>query len=189
MHEPVSSTYPPRAGRGRAGALEEVGAPYDVRLVSFEAVKQPAHMALQPFGQIPTYEEGELVLFESGAIVLHIAERHSGLLPHDADVMLDPRSNTLLFGDGRRGLTAPKDSRVFVRFATTLGAAGNLESGSITGTAPSLRNWLLFQPALSTQAEKPAQADVEPILKVKQDTAWARLRPTLWSAQDALMSP
>ena len=66
-------------------SLEEVGAPYDVRLVSFEAVKQPAHMALQPFGQIPTYEEGELVLFESGAIVLHIAERHSGLLPHDAD--------------------------------------------------------------------------------------------------------
>ena len=66
-------------------ALEEVGQPYDVRLVSFEAMKQPAHLALQPFGQIPTYEEDGLVLFETGAIVLHIAERHAGLLPHDAN--------------------------------------------------------------------------------------------------------
>lgn len=66
-------------------ALEEVGQPYEVRLVSFEAMKQPAHLALHPFGQIPTYEEGDLVLFESGAIVLHIAERHAGLLPDDAD--------------------------------------------------------------------------------------------------------
>ena len=66
-------------------ALEEVGQPYDVRLVSFPAMKEPAHLALNPFGQIPTYEEGELVLFESGAIVLRIAERHAGLLPKDAD--------------------------------------------------------------------------------------------------------
>jgi glutathione S-transferase len=66
-------------------ALEEVGQPYDVRLVSFRAMKEPAHLALHPFGQIPTYEEGGLVLFESGAIVLHIAERHAGLLPGDAD--------------------------------------------------------------------------------------------------------
>ena len=66
-------------------ALEEVGQPYDVRLVSFKAMKEPAHLALNPFGQIPTYEEGNLVLFESGAIVLHIAERHAGLLPQDAD--------------------------------------------------------------------------------------------------------
>ena len=66
-------------------ALEEVGQPYDVRLVSFSAMKQPAHRALHPFGQIPTYEEGDLALFESGAIVLHIAERHSGLLPGDAN--------------------------------------------------------------------------------------------------------
>jgi glutathione S-transferase len=66
-------------------ALEEVGQPYEVRLVSFEAMKQPAHLALHPFGQIPTYEEGSLALFESGAIVLHIAERHAGLLPDDAD--------------------------------------------------------------------------------------------------------
>lgn len=66
-------------------ALEEVGQPCEVRLVSFDAMKQPAHLALHPFGQIPTYEEGDLVLFESGAIVLHIAERHAGLLPDDAN--------------------------------------------------------------------------------------------------------
>jgi glutathione S-transferase len=65
-------------------ALEEVGQPYAVRLVSFRAMKEPAHLALHPFGQIPTYEEGDLALFESGAIVLHIAERHRGLLPVDA---------------------------------------------------------------------------------------------------------
>src|SRR5687768_4622450 len=66
-------------------ALEEVGQPYEVRLLSFKAMKEPAHLALHPFGQIPTYEEGDLVLFESGAIVFHIAERHSGLLPDDAN--------------------------------------------------------------------------------------------------------
>ncbi|WP_372013829.1 glutathione S-transferase family protein [Pseudoxanthomonas sp. 10H] len=67
-------------------ALEEAGQPYDVRLLSFEALKQPAHLALHPFGQIPTYEDGGLVLFESGAIVLHVAERHPGvLLPAAAD--------------------------------------------------------------------------------------------------------
>jgi glutathione S-transferase len=65
-------------------ALEEVGVPYEVRLVSFAAMKQPAHRALHPFGQIPTYEDGDLVLFESGAIVLHLAERHAGLFPADA---------------------------------------------------------------------------------------------------------
>jgi glutathione S-transferase len=65
-------------------ALEEVGQPYDVRLVSFKKMKEPAHLAIHPFGQIPTYEEGDLALFESGAIVFHIAERHSGLLPDDA---------------------------------------------------------------------------------------------------------
>ena len=54
-------------------ALEEVGQPYEVRLVSFSAMKEPTHRALHPFGQIPTYEEGQLVLFESGAIVFHIA--------------------------------------------------------------------------------------------------------------------
>ncbi|WP_437676782.1 glutathione S-transferase family protein [Sorangium sp. So ce131] len=66
-------------------ALEEVGQPYEVRLVSFRAMKEPAHLALHPFGQIPTYEEGDLTLFETGAIVLHIAERHAGLLPDDAN--------------------------------------------------------------------------------------------------------
>jgi len=66
-------------------ALEEAGQPYEVRLVSFAAMKEPAHRARHPFGQIPTYEEGDLVLFESGAIVFHIAERHAGLLPVNAN--------------------------------------------------------------------------------------------------------
>ena len=66
-------------------ALEEVGQPYEVRLVSFSAMKESAHRALHPFGQIPTYEEGDLALFESGAIVFHIAEHHAGLLPGDTN--------------------------------------------------------------------------------------------------------
>ena len=66
-------------------ALEEVGQPYDVRLLSFDEMKEPARRALQPFGQIPTYEECDLVMFESGAIIHHIAERHAGLLPDDAN--------------------------------------------------------------------------------------------------------
>jgi glutathione S-transferase len=80
----------PDRGRGLARdmqvrwALEEVGQPYDVRLLSFDEMKQPAHLARHPFGQIPTYEDGDLALFESGAIVLHIAERYPGLLPADA---------------------------------------------------------------------------------------------------------
>ena len=64
-------------------ALEEVGQPYDVHLVSFSAMKKDSHLALQPFGQIPTYKDGDLALFESGAIVLHIAQHHVGLLPSD----------------------------------------------------------------------------------------------------------
>jgi glutathione S-transferase len=81
----------PDGGKGLARdmrvrwALEEVGQPYDVRLLSFKAMKEPAHLALHPFGQIPTYEEGDLALFETGAIVFHIAERHAGLLPDDAN--------------------------------------------------------------------------------------------------------
>src|ERR1700733_362223 len=66
-------------------AFEEVRQPYDGRLVSFTAMKEPAHLALHPFGQIPTYEDGDLVLFESAAIVFHIAERHAGLLPMDSN--------------------------------------------------------------------------------------------------------
>jgi len=81
----------PDGGRGLARdtrvrwALEEAGQPYEVRPVSFQMMKEPAHLALHPFGQIPTYEEDDLVLFETGAIVLHIADRHPGLLPEDAD--------------------------------------------------------------------------------------------------------
>jgi glutathione S-transferase len=81
----------PDRGKGQARdmrvrwALEEVGQRYDVRLVSFREMKEPAHLALHPFGQIPTYEEGDLALFESGAIVLHVAQRHRGLLPEDAN--------------------------------------------------------------------------------------------------------
>jgi glutathione S-transferase len=81
----------PDRGRGLARdmpvrwALEEVGRPYEVRLLSFDEMKQPEHLAIHPFGKIPTYEEGGLALFESGAIVLHVAERHEGLLPTDAD--------------------------------------------------------------------------------------------------------
>jgi glutathione S-transferase len=66
-------------------ALEEAGQPYEVRLLSFSAMKESAHRKLQPFGQLPTYEEGDIILFESGAIVLHIAETHAGLLPDDAN--------------------------------------------------------------------------------------------------------
>ncbi|MES5486279.1 glutathione S-transferase family protein [Bradyrhizobium sp. INPA03-11B] len=81
----------PDGGKGLARdtrvrwALEEVAQPYAVRLVSFAAMKEPAHLALHPFGQIPTYQEGDLVLFETGAIVLHLAECHAGLLPDDAN--------------------------------------------------------------------------------------------------------
>ena len=80
----------PDGGKGLARdtrvrwALEEVGQAYDVRLVSFRAMQEPAHLALHPFGKIPTYQEGDLVLFETGAIVFHIAERHAGLLPKDS---------------------------------------------------------------------------------------------------------
>lgn len=81
----------PDGGKGLARdtrvrwALEEAGLPYEVRLVSLRAMKEAAHLALHPFGQIPTYEEGDLALFETGSIVLHIAERHSGLFPADAN--------------------------------------------------------------------------------------------------------
>ena len=81
----------PDGGRGLARdtrvrwALEEVGQPYEVRPVSFRAMKEPAHLALHPFGQIPTYEDGDLVLFETGAIVFHVAQRYAGLLSDDAN--------------------------------------------------------------------------------------------------------
>ena len=81
----------PDGGKGLARdtrvrwALEEAGQPYEVRLVSFRAMKEAAHLALHPFGQIPTYEDGDLALFETGAIVFHIATHHAGLLPDDAN--------------------------------------------------------------------------------------------------------
>src|SRR5271154_605083 len=91
----------PDGGRGLARdtrvrwALEEVDQPYQVRPVSFRAMKEPAHLALHPFGQIPTFEEGDLALFETGAIVFHIAERHAGLLPDNADARV--RAITWMF--------------------------------------------------------------------------------------------
>ncbi|MFS2112411.1 glutathione S-transferase family protein [Sphingomonas sp. Sphisp140] len=81
----------PDGGKGLARdtrvrwALEEVGQPYDVRLVTFAALKEPSHLAIHPFGQIPTLEQGDLALFETGAIVFHLAERFPGLFPEDAD--------------------------------------------------------------------------------------------------------
>jgi len=91
----------PDGGKGLARdtrvrwALEEVRQPYEVRLVSFRALKEPAHLALHPFGQIPTYEEGDLALFETGAIVFHIAQRYAGLLPEDANARA--RATTWMF--------------------------------------------------------------------------------------------
>jgi glutathione S-transferase len=90
---PTITAFESSPDRGRAlardfpvrWALEEVGQPYDVRLLSFAQMKEPAHLSLQPFGQIPTYEEGDLAIFESGAIIFHIAEEHPGLLPDDAN--------------------------------------------------------------------------------------------------------
>jgi glutathione S-transferase len=81
----------PDGGKGLARdtrvrwALEEAGLPYEVHALSFGAMKEPAHLALHPFGQIPTYQDNDLVLFESGSIILHIAERHACLLPEDAN--------------------------------------------------------------------------------------------------------
>jgi glutathione S-transferase len=94
MNRPITITAferSPDGGQGLARdtrvrwALEEAGLPYQVRLVSFRAMKEPAHLALHPFGQIPTYEEGALALFETGAIVFHIADRHPGLLPAEPE--------------------------------------------------------------------------------------------------------
>ncbi|MBL4928243.1 glutathione S-transferase family protein [Fuscibacter oryzae] len=83
--------HSPDRGRGLARdmrvrwALEELGLPYEVRLLSFAEMKEPAHLALNPFGQIPTLQEGDLALFESGAIILHLAGQFPGLLPQQAN--------------------------------------------------------------------------------------------------------
>ena len=110
----------PDGGKGLARdtrvrwALEEAGLPYEVRLVSFEAKKQHPHLGLHPFGLIPTYEEGDLVLFESGAIVLHIAENHPGLLPEDPDARA--RAITWMFA-ALSTVEPPILEIVIVRFA------------------------------------------------------------------------
>jgi glutathione S-transferase len=91
--KPILSVFAdsPDQGQGQARdmpvrwAFEEVGQPYDVRPVPWKQFKEPPHRARNPFGQIPTLEDGDLTLFESGSIVLHIAERGQGLLPEDAD--------------------------------------------------------------------------------------------------------
>jgi glutathione S-transferase len=94
----------PDGGKGLARdtrvrwALEEVGRPYEVRLVSFRAKKEPAHLRLHPFGLIPTYEEGDLALFETGAIVFHIAEHHARLFPDDVNARA--RAITWMFAAG-----------------------------------------------------------------------------------------
>src|SRR5690348_9952196 len=152
----------PDGGKGLARdtrvrwALEEVGQPYEVRLVSFRAMKEPAHLALHPFGQIPTYEEGDLALFETGAIVLHIAQRHAGLLPDDANAraraiawmfaalntveppILDLVTVRLVEGDkpwARQRLPLVQD-RIrdrLTRLAARLGDAGWLDGGFSAG--------------------------------------------------------
>jgi glutathione S-transferase len=86
---PIVSVFAasPDRGRGLARdmavrwALAEVGQGHELRPLSFAELKTPEHKARQPFGQIPTYQSDGLTLFESGAIVLHIAESHPGLLP------------------------------------------------------------------------------------------------------------
>lgn len=129
-------------------ALEEVGQPYEVRLLSFEAMKEPAHLGLNPFGQIPTYQEEDLALFETGAILLHIAERHDCLLPADAHararaimwmfaalntvepVIVDRETARYLDRDGGAERMPMLDARVAVRMAqlsARLGSADWLE--------------------------------------------------------------
>ncbi|RYY33901.1 MAG: glutathione S-transferase family protein, partial [Sphingomonadales bacterium] len=109
----------PDGGRGLARdmrvrwALEEVGLAYAVRGLSFAEMKQPAHLARQPFGQIPTYEEGDLVLFETGAIVLHIAERHGGLLPADAGARARAISWMFAAASDVEPLTTDRDVAVY----------------------------------------------------------------------------
>ena len=64
-------------------ALEEAGLAYEEQLINFGEQSSESHRTLQPFGQIPVYQEGGLTLFESGAIVLEIAERSDALMPSD----------------------------------------------------------------------------------------------------------
>ena len=133
----------PDGGKGLARdtrvrwALEEAGLPYDVRFVSFAEMKEPAHLAVHPFGQIPTFEEGDLALFETGAIVFHIAERHTALLPEDPDAraraitwMFAALSSveppilelaTAKFGEGDKSWTAQRTPLIADRIRGRLG--------------------------------------------------------------------
>ncbi|KQV96156.1 glutathione S-transferase family protein [Pelomonas sp. Root1237] len=110
----------PDGGKGLARdtrvrwALEETGLPYEVRLVPMPAMKEAAHLALHPFGQIPTYEEGDLTLFETGSIVLHIAERRPGLFPADANARA--RAITWMFA-ALNSVEPPILELVIVKFA------------------------------------------------------------------------
>ena len=95
---PVITAFlnPPDKGQGLVRdmivrwALEEANLPYDVNLIDFKQLKSTAHRERNPFGQIPTYQTGDLTLFESGAIVLHIAETHLGLWPLANDPSREP---------------------------------------------------------------------------------------------------
>ena len=141
----------PDRGRGQARdmrvrwALEEVGQPYDVRLVSFSEMKEPAHRALHPFGQIPTYEEGDLALFESGAIVFHIAERHAGLLPDDANARA--RAITWMFA----ALSTLEPPIVDLRNGHAPGARQDLVRGApaYRSRIASVSGWANFPAALA----------------------------------------
>ncbi len=137
-------------------ALEEVGQPYDVGLVSFQALKQPGHLSRNPFGSIPTYQDGDLVLFESGSIVMHIADSHPGLWPSDANARsraitwmfaalntIEPPILELVsakFGEGNRPWTSERIPLIYDRIrvrlrqlAAFLGDADWLDGGFSAG--------------------------------------------------------
>jgi glutathione S-transferase len=118
-------------------ALEEVGQPYGIRLVSFYAMKEPAHLALHPFGQIPTYEEGDLALFETGSIVFHIAERHAGLLPDDANARA--RAITWMFAALNTVEPGMRSACLSSRIASVYGWA-NFPVGSAMPTGSTMRS-------------------------------------------------
>jgi glutathione S-transferase len=152
----------PDGGKGLARdtrvrwAFEEVGQPYDVSFLSFQALKEPAHLARNPFGSIPTYEEGDLVIFETGSIVFHIAHKHEGLLPSDADAraraitwmfaalntveppILDLTNARLLERDKpwaqeRQALAADRARAMLLRLSNRLGAAQWLDGEFTAG--------------------------------------------------------
>ncbi|HUI59690.1 MAG TPA: glutathione S-transferase N-terminal domain-containing protein [Steroidobacteraceae bacterium] len=125
-------------------ALEEVGQPYEVRLLSFTEMKQPAHRLLHPFGQIPTYAEGGLALFESGAIVFHIAERHTGLLPDDASARA--RAITWMFA-ALNTVEAPILDRAIATLLST--TRSGTRSACLSSRIASAYGWANFPVALA----------------------------------------